>query len=266
MKSIFVAAALFTSVASASAADLAARPYTKAPPVAAAAVYDWSGFYIGGSAGYGWADVGHQTLNTNGSFWSLGPAGPFGGLQNVRPSGAVYGGQIGYNWQITNWVFGLEAQGFGANLRRTDDSIFFPGDNLAARIEGLFTATGRIGYAVDRWLPYIKGGYAGAQVKTINREPPPINSRDISLDHSEWRSGFVIGAGVEYAVDRNWILGVEYNYMDFGHGSAWTQLNRTGAGAVFNATLPESYRDDVTMQTVTARLSYKFGGPVVAKY
>jgi outer membrane immunogenic protein len=262
MKSIMVAAACLASVASASAADLAPRPYTKAPSVAAAA-YDWSGFYVGGSAGYGWADVGHRSLNPNGSFWTFGPDSQ----QNVHPDGAVYGGQIGYNWQSSNWVFGLEAQGFGANVRRTDDSIFFPGlDNLAARIDGLFTATGRIGYAVDRWLPYIKGGYAGAQVRTIDREPPPLNARDISLDHGQWRSGFVVGAGVEYAFDRNWILGVEYNYMDFGRGSDWTQFNRTGAGAVFNAALPEIHRDDVTMQTVTARLSYKFNGPVVARY
>ncbi|AWM01722.1 outer membrane protein [Bradyrhizobium amphicarpaeae] len=266
MKKMLLAAASLISLAScADAADLAARPYTKAPAMIAA-VHDWSGFYVGASAGYGWADVDHYSLNTAGSFWTNGPAGAFGGLQSVHPSGAVYGGQVGYNWQSANWVFGIEAAGFGTDLRRTDISIFAPAtDLLSARIEGLFTATGRIGYAIDRWLPYIKGGYAGAQVRTINREPPPAFALDVSLDHGEWRSGFLVGGGLEYAITNNWIAGVEYNYMDFG-SSTWSQLNRTAAGAVFNAAAPENYRDHVTMQTVTARLSYKFGGPIVAKY
>ena len=265
MKSIVVATALVLSVASASAADLAARPYTKAPTPMLAAAYDWSGFYVGASAGYGWADVGHQSLNTNGSFW-VNPA-RFGGLQTVRPGGAVYGGQVGYNWQSSNWVFGLEAAGFGVDMKRTDNSLWSPGfDLLAAKVDALFTATGRVGYAFNNWLPYIKGGYAGARVRTINSELPGVFVFDVDLDHSQWRNGFVIGGGVEYALTSNWIVGVEYNYMDFG-GATWTQINRSRTtGAPFQPTQPESFRDDVTMQTVTARLSYKFGGPVLARY
>jgi len=261
MKSVLVAAAVTAlTVTSASAADLAARPYTKAPPVVAE-VNSWSGFYVGASAGYGWSDIDHQSLNTTGSFWAT--QARFGGLQTVNPTGAVYGGQIGYNWQSANWVFGLEAAGFGTDLRRNEASIFAPGtDFLSARIEGLFTAAGRVGYALNNWLPYIKGGYAGAQIGTINASPTFF---DVSLNHSEWRSGYIVGAGIEYAMTQNWIAGIEYNYLDFG-SSSWTQINRTGTGALFQPNQPESYRDKVTMQTVTVRLSYKLGGPIVARY
>lgn len=100
---------------------------------------------------------------------------------------------------------------------------------------------------------------AGAQVGTNNSETSL--PRGVNLDHSDWRNGFVIGAGLEFAITPNWIAGVEYNYMDFG-SATWSQFNRTAAGAIFNPTLPEKYRDDVTMQTVAVRLSYKFGGPL----
>ena len=91
---------------SASAADLAARPYTKAPPPAVVAVYDWSGFYIGGNAGYG-------TTRNCWNFVSFAGA-PFGADQGCHDSdGAVAGGQIGYRWQSNAFVFGMEAKETG---------------------------------------------------------------------------------------------------------------------------------------------------------
>ncbi|MFG3756817.1 outer membrane protein, partial [Klebsiella pneumoniae] len=87
--------------------------------------------------------------------------------QSIKPTGAVYGGQIGYNWQLSSWVIGLEAQFNGTSLKRTDTSIFFPAtDSLRAKVDFTTTVTGRVGYALNNWLPYIKGGYAGAQLKT----------------------------------------------------------------------------------------------------
>src|SRR3981081_1528455 len=90
--------------APASAADLAARPYTKAPPPMMAALYDWSGFYLGVNGGGGWGrKCGDRTTGIGGAFLAAE------GCHDA--TGAVAGGQIGYRWQAGSWVFGIEAQG-----------------------------------------------------------------------------------------------------------------------------------------------------------
>ena len=109
MKKIVLAAAVLAlGTVSASAADLAARPYTKAPPMVAA-VYDWSGFYIGANGGWGRAAT-------------AGPTPPSAAIRCAGSEGChdadggTVGGQIGYRWQAGNWVFGLEAQGNWADF------------------------------------------------------------------------------------------------------------------------------------------------------
>src|SRR3984893_11252398 len=100
--------------APASAADLAARPYTKAPPVIAA-VYDWSGFYIGANGGWGSARNCWDFVN---------PAGTFVGAEGCHDaSGGTAGGQIGYRWQTGTYVFGLEAQGNWADFKGSNVSL-----------------------------------------------------------------------------------------------------------------------------------------------
>src|SRR3954465_10231936 len=102
----FAEAMALAGINTASAADLAARPYTKAP-LAVATAYNWKGLYVGLNGGYGWAAIGHQdSLEPVGGFWTVAALG-FGSTQTVRPEGGVYGGQIGYNWQVANWVLGL---------------------------------------------------------------------------------------------------------------------------------------------------------------
>jgi outer membrane immunogenic protein len=107
--------------APAAAADLPVRAYTKAPMVAPA--YDWSGFYIGINGGGGWAQNDHSDLTPGGGFFTTGPGGAFGGTQRVNANGALFGGQAGYNWQMSNWVFGLEVAGDGTNMRRTSTAL-----------------------------------------------------------------------------------------------------------------------------------------------
>ena len=105
--------------APASAADLPARPYTKAPPPMVIPVYDWSGFYIGANAGYGWSNRCLDVTAING----VGVA-EAEGCRNA--GGGVAGGQIGYRWQSANWVFGIEAQGDWANLRNQTPAWLSP--------------------------------------------------------------------------------------------------------------------------------------------
>src|SRR5216684_2587559 len=95
------------------AADLPARPYTKAPPAIVATINDWSGFYVGFNAGGG-SSRDRWNLLTNGGV-AVNPALSNEGTANA--GGAAVGGQIGYRYQVTNWVFGVEAQGDWSSAR-----------------------------------------------------------------------------------------------------------------------------------------------------
>lgn len=228
----------------ASAADMPVKAPVKAP------LYNWSGFYIGGNAGYGWARDERRDYGGPLAYWTpFPPAG--GGTQTINPQGAVYGGHIGYNWQSANWVLGIEGQFNGTTLKRTDPSSFYPlQDSWSSKISALATVTGRVGYAFNDWLPYIKGGYAAARLQSRN-----FDIWNDVMDHTEWHSGWVVGAGLEYAFAGNWIVGVEYDFMNFG-GKNWSG-NTIGP---VTGVLPENFRDDLRISTVSGRLSYKFGG------
>jgi len=129
-------------ITSASAADLAARPYTKAPPPMIAAVYDWSGWYIGANGGWG---SSRNSWNSVSPFL-IGPEG------SHDATGGVAGGQIGYRWQTGTWVFGLEAQGDWADLKGSNASLLFPGFINTSKIDAFGLFTGQIGYANNNVL------------------------------------------------------------------------------------------------------------------
>lgn len=237
-------------VNAASAADMAARPYTKAPPPMVAAMYNWSGFYIGANAGGGWSH----------SCWDIVPVvGPLAPEGCHDASGAVAGGQIGYRWQAGTFVFGLEAQGNWSDMsgsRVSQQFIIVPGDatsNSEVRSFGLFT--GQIGYAWNNVLGYIKGGAA----VTENRYEHRFTGTNVLFDSArETRWGAVVGVGLEYGFTPNWSFGVEYNHMFMGD----RDVSFTNAAGVLSTV--DNISQDVDV--VTARINYKFGGPVVARY
>jgi len=198
MKRAILAAAMASLFAgSALAADLPARMATKAPPVAVP-YYNWTGFYIGLNAGAAW---GRVTDNT------------FGGSSDTV-SGFAGGGQIGYNWQVNNFVFGLEAD-FQGSSQKVSDSGFDPvfgAWSTSGRLDYFGTIRGRLGIAQDRWLAYITGGYAYQNLKF------DFNSATFgSASSSSTRGGWTIGGGVEYAFAGPWTAGLEYLYLDSGN-------------------------------------------------
>ena len=122
--------------APASAADMAVKA---APaPVYVAPIYNWTGFYIGGNGGWG---SSHQCLDF------VGLAGAVFGEGCSNRSGGVVGGQIGYRWQSSQWVFGVEAQGDWADLSNTRISLFNPLVSLRTKTDSMGLFTGQIGYA-----------------------------------------------------------------------------------------------------------------------
>jgi outer membrane immunogenic protein len=240
---------------SASAADLAARPYTKAPPPAVVAVYDWSGFYIGANAGYG-------TTRNCWNFVSLAGA-PIVGDPNqgcYDSDGIVAGGQVGYRWQRSAFVFGLEAQGNWADLDGSRVSspapVALPGAvtiNSQLRAFGLFT--GQVGYAWNNVLLYVKGGAAVVDNRyshTFTAGNVPLNSTD------DTRWGATVGVGMEYGFAPNWSFGVEYNHIFLERD--------TLAFAAAPGGLPSTNSIGQDVDMVTARINYRFGGPGVTRY
>jgi outer membrane immunogenic protein len=249
-KILLVTASLIAlgAAAPALAADLAARPYTKAPPMIAA-VYDWSGFYIGANGGWGTS----RNCWTNTAIGGVQVAPAAEGCHDA--DGGTVGGQVGYRWQAGNWVFGLEAQGNWADFKGSNLSLAAAPAVNRSRIDAFGLFTGQVGYAANNVLFYVKGGaavtdnrYEGIFLGTIDRS-----------EQTRW--GGTIGAGVEYAFAPNWSFGVEYNHLFMGTNNY--SFGGVGVFAGIN-TRNDDIKQDADL--VTARINYRFGGPVIAKY
>jgi len=208
-----VAALGLLAAGAASAADLPSRKGPVVAPVYVPA-FTWTGFYVGANAGYGFGNV-----NANG-FANVGDL-----------DGFVGGGQIGYNYQIGQFVVGAEADFQGADLSS--------GSNLGAvniKTEWYGSVRARAGFAFDRFLVYATGGWAYGNVNTS------VPALAFSSDRTH-TGGWTVGGGVEYAFTNNLIGGVEYIYTDLGEKSI-TGVPGTKVGTDFSV--------------VRARLSYKF--------
>src|SRR6266567_3657764 len=172
-KILLVTASLIAlgAAAPAVAADLAARPYTKAPAMIAA-VYDWSGFYVGANGGWG---SSHKC-------WDFLPAAGGTSPEGCHDAtGGVAGGQVGYRWQTGTWVFGLEAQGDWAGLKGSNVSIFNPLFRNESRVDAFGLFTGQVGYGRIRSPvhagPHLHLQLAGRRVRRYRSHPSGRRSR-----------------------------------------------------------------------------------------
>jgi outer membrane immunogenic protein len=215
--------ALISLVSAASAADLAARRYTKAPaPVSP--IYDWSGFYAGVMGGYAWGS---------------GASGGFGG------------GTLGYNWQApgSQFVFGLEADAAGSSLKQTQTTALnvlgFPVTATGEdKVDAFGSVTGRVGVALDASLLYAKGGYAWADNK-ITLGASAFGIPIFSGSDSHLHSGYTVGAGVEYMFAPNWSAKLEYMYANL------SSQTYTITGTSFDS-------GTIDFNTVKAGINYHF--------
>jgi outer membrane immunogenic protein len=243
---------------------MAADIPVKAPvvaPVMAPITYNWTGFYIGGNVGGGWTRP--EYLNTANTTFFGDVAGPPAFGHNA--SGFIGGGQIGYNWQAGAFVFGVEAMFDWSDIKGSVNPLrgglppLGQDDIFETRIRSLFLGTARIGYAMNNWLLYAKGGYAGGDVRVSVVDTLGANQGSGSA--SSWRNGWTVGGGVEYGFTPNWTAAIEYNYVRLDSGT----YELAGTAAPLLYTFNVSTRDT---HLVTGRLNYKFdwGGPVVARY
>jgi outer membrane immunogenic protein len=257
MVSATAAVGAMFGISAASAADFPAT-YTKAPPPILAAVYEWGGFYVGANGGWS-GDQKCWNLNSD----LRGPVAN-GDIGCSRGSGGVAGGQIGYRWQASAFVFGLEAQGDWSNLKGSSASLRNPLVTNQSQIKGLGLFTGQMGYAWNNVLFYLKGG---AAVAADQYNGLGIATGVVFDQVTEKRWGGTAGAGIEFAFAPNWSVGVEYDHLFMGNAnvifvSTGMGVNNPAAAGVADRTV--NIRQDVDM--VTARINYRFGGPLVTKY
>jgi outer membrane immunogenic protein len=300
MKKILVTTAAlfsFTAIGSATAADLS-RPVYKAP-VAVAAVYDWTGFYIGGNVGYSWG--------RSASTLSLLDAGAIVNSASSKfdMDGVIGGGQIGYNWQSSNWVFGLEADIQGSG-QKGSTSTSCPGglatgttiaavssacslghlgdtiagnvaalpvtDSLSEKLNWFGTVRGRIGPTITPTiLAYVTGGLAYGEVSTTNT----VSGTNITNPGGQGVNGGTVLTPVSASFGSSstkvgWTVGAGVEGVISGNWTAKLEYLYVDLGNVSGTFitpviapsggfLTSSYSSHITDNILRVGLNYKFG-------
>jgi outer membrane immunogenic protein len=237
------------------AADFPAVPYTKAPPMVAA-VYNWSGVYVGANAGWSGDTKCWGLTNNNGV-----PVTPTANAGCNSATGAAAGGQIGYRWQAYNWLVGVEAQGDWADLKGSNVSLVNPLVTNQSRIDafGLFTA--HVGYAFNNVLIYVKGGAA----VTADRYDGLGTATGTVFDRAnENRWGAAAGGGIEYGFLPNWSVALEYDHLFMGNAD--NTFISTGVGRVAAGASDRIVNIHENVDMVTARINYHWGNPAAPNY
>jgi outer membrane immunogenic protein len=239
-------------VGSAMAADMNVRqPVYKAPPVLPPA-WSWTGFYLGINGGYstGTDEVTQVFSAPGGTISSFGNS-------NVSPRGGFFGGQLGYNYQIGSFVWGVEGDAQWADQHDTACGVVCAsgpgGGTLAAtvdqKLDWFSTARARLGWANEGWLFYVTGGGAWAGVKendTFTATAAPISAAG---SFSSTKSGWALGGGVETHLFGGWTGKLEYLHMDFG--SSTTTFTLPAPSTLSTTT---KFTDDI----IRAGINYKF--------
>jgi outer membrane immunogenic protein len=235
MRRTFIAAAAMVAAAygHALAADL---PAPSLPAAVPAALYNWTGFYLGINGGFG-------TGNSN---WSDGPIGATGSFPT---SGFLIGGTLGANYQVGEYVFGIEGDGDWTGLRGNSGStcgaiaaVVSPPGSCQTQSQWLATVRGRVGYAFDRILLY---GTAGAAFGNVQTGLNPPSTFDSSIE-----AGWTVGAGLEVAFAPNWTAKAEYLFVELPNATCTTVGNCGGAaGSIV------SFNESI----IRAGVNFKFG-------
>jgi outer membrane immunogenic protein len=263
---------------SANAADLSRRqPVYKAPPpvVAPIPVFSWTGCYLGGHIGGGW---GRKTFDVG---FADEDFAPFSVRDNT--GGFLAGGQIGCDYQFAlNWVIGIEGAASWADIKGTtalnfagllDNVPFTESASVHAKTDFLASVTGRLGYGWDRWLGYVKGGVAWAHdkynISSTVVTPEPAWQESGTFAGSETRTGWTVGAGVEWAFLPNWSAKLEYDFYDFGTRNVLLPGTVNGDEGLEISSVDAHIKQQI--HTVQFGINYRFGwgkgkAPVVARY
>jgi outer membrane immunogenic protein len=248
--------------------------------------FAWTGLYVGVNAGYSWGqastDVNVSTSDRTRVFRAFGlpaetlvsdvtVAGPSGAASGTTDVNGWLGGvHIGYNWQSQRWVYGVEADFQWTGEDGSISSCSGPACvNASYSLDWFGTLRGRVGYLLEpRSLLYLTGGLAYGHLSAdYSASVAPMAA--VSFSDSETRAGWVIGGGLEWALNRNWLLRAEYLYVDLGtmHTNLGSKSLQTiipgapqqGFTTVIDQSASGAVRTDFTDQIFRLAVSYKFG-------
>jgi outer membrane immunogenic protein len=257
-KLVIAASILVASSVGVFAADMAVKARPVAPPIV---TYNWTGCYIGGNVGGGWAKT-EQTRVTRLGVVAVADYG------SSEDSNFIGGAQIGCDYQFAgNWVVGIQGMFDFGDIDSSHTLPAFPAFTSVNTTKNIFTVTGRLGYLfAPQVLGYVKGGGAWARVDHNILLPAGAGLSESATGID--RQGWTVGGGVEWMFAPGWSIFGEYNYMDFGRKDIGFVSALTGGGFVAGAP-SEVVSTRLTAQQALVGVNYKFnfGGPaVVAKY
>jgi outer membrane immunogenic protein len=222
--SLLAAAMSLGAAQSVFAADMPVKaPAYKAP--ATVVTYNWTGFYLGADAGYGW---GHHDRSVV----------PPGFQNSYNSTGGLLGLHGGYNWQLQSIILGLETDIAWTGIKGDDGGVGGSLDQTSTKWLG--STRVRLGYAWDRLMLFGTGGWAYGKLTQFN-------NAGAGQTFDSTRSGGTLGAGVEYAFSPNWSARLDYRHYWLG-----TFQNLAPTNGIF------PYQVNTNLDTVTAGISYKF--------
>jgi len=249
-------------------ADLA----TKVPEIPRMAAPSWTGFYLGGHAGWAWTSNASATQTV--TFSAPAPGGLLSApnSSNLDGDGPVVGLHAGYNYQVGSWLMGVEGDISGTKLSASQTSpvlTFFnvppictPAGStcgsatLAENIRWLGSVRGRLGYAWGPSLFYVTGGAAWANVsRNATMFNSLIPSSNFPVSATSNQLGAVVGAGYEWMLSSNWLLRGEFLHYMFKQSSTLSNTLTIGAGNDFTANNSWSH---FNVNVARLGLSYKF--------
>ena len=224
------------------AADLGARTYTKAAPIVAS-TFNWSGFYMGADAGY--------AFGGSSSGVAIDIAGLLPLSYDANLKGGLGGGFVGYNYQMQQFVIGVEADWQAASLRGTTGPGFVTNDGgtvfgpyvETSKVKDYGSLRGRLGVAFDRLFVFGTAGWAwGSFSTTYSSQGVPF----FTNDHRAM-DGWSVGAGLEYALLNNFVGRIEYRHTDLGKATFLdSSINSAEQG------------NNVKLDDIRVGLAYKF--------
>jgi outer membrane immunogenic protein len=242
-----IAAAAFCG-APALAADMAVK--APPPPPAVAPAYNWTGFYVGGEFGGGWATSTTTDVTATGAF----PAGFV--HPPVNYSGALGGIYGGYNYQIDQFVIGIDGDYEWASLTATSTEAaakVAASATSSDKISWVSTVTGRAGYAINNWLLFAKGGWAWAGFSVNGQGVTNAGVLVDTFTGSPTHNGWTLGAGVEWGFAAHWSAKLEYDYVGFNIAN----FNETSTSAAGVVTV-ERKSATSSLNMVKAGVDYRF--------
>lgn len=208
----------------------------------------WQGVYVSGQMGEGWSQSDLKFVNPN-YFNTLGRV-LLGSNFSFQSDRFIGGGALGFHYQISHLVLGLEAGALYLHLKKTRPSPFFPGiDVYFYNIQWLANTKAHIGYAYEHLLAFISGGWAGSDVELELKD----TSADISAKLNKWVNGWTVGVGVDWKITCYFSIGMEYDYIQQKYNNKTAPCSKCGTGIGLGTPV---VNDSIQTQTILARINF----------